>query len=230
MIMGILGVLLLLAALFGYRYASKLNKENTSKLKKEQKAAIKQKSNRTRWIAHSTLTVALLLVIIGLFQQFGGKYDLNTLNYNVPIQVTTDKDYGREHTDMPVNYEMKIPTSGPHSPHDLKFGYYTDKPKNEMLVHNLEHGDIIIYYRPDASQEIKDAVKRLSHFTKAGSGVLAVPNDVIPEGKEIVVTAWDKTMELTTYDEKQIGTFIYEYIDHGPEKIPSNIRRGGGTM
>ncbi|WP_255570486.1 hypothetical protein [Cohnella sp. CFH 77786] len=42
--------------------------------------------------------------------------------------------------------------------------------------------------------------------------------------------AWTKTMELAAIDERQIGTFIYRFINQGPEVIPPAIRRNGGTM
>ncbi|WP_239616614.1 DUF3105 domain-containing protein [Cohnella mopanensis] len=230
MIVGIIGVIILCGALVGYGMASKWNKSNTSKLKKGQKAELKEKSKKMRLAAHSMLGVAIVLVLVSLLLNSSSKYDLQSLNYHAPIEVTNDHDFGGGHSEMPVQYETKFPTSGTHSPHDLKFGYYTDKPTTEMLVHNLEHGDILIYYRPDASSATKDAVEYLSHFTKAGSGVLAVPSTDIPEGKEIIMNAWTKTMELTTYDEQKAGTFINEYINEGPEKIPANVRRGGGTM
>ncbi|QMV39904.1 DUF3105 domain-containing protein [Cohnella cholangitidis] len=230
MIVGIVGAILLCGALVGYGVVSKWNKQNTSQLKKGQKAEIKQKVKKMRVAAHSMLGVAIVLVLISLLLNAAGKYDLETLNYKARIEVRNDRDYGAGHTEMPVQYEMKFPTSGTHSPHDLKFGFYEDKPSMEELVHNLEHGDILIYYRPDASSAIKDAVEYLSHFTKAGAGVLAVPSADIPEGKEIILNAWTKTLELATYDEQQAGTFIYEYINEGPEKIPANVRRGGGTM
>ncbi|MCD9025359.1 DUF3105 domain-containing protein [Cohnella silvisoli] len=230
MIIGTLGGIILILAIVSYRYASKVNKGNTSQLKKDQKAALKKKSRKIRLAAHCMVVVSILLVFIAILPSLSNKYDMDTLNYNVPIEVTTDRDYGQGHSEMPIQYEMKIPTSGMHSPHDLKFGFYEEKPTNELLVHNLEHGDIVIYYRPDANATVKDAVDYLSHFTKAGSGVLAVPSNDIPEGKEVVLTAWTKTMALTVYDEKQAGTFIYQYINQGPEKIPPNIRLGGGTM
>jgi hypothetical protein len=221
---------LFVLSLLGYWYASNVNKENTSRLKKEQKAALKKKKGSIRFVAHSLLAVSVLLAIFFIVQLSEGKYDIESLNYNVPIDVTDDKNYGAGHTDDPVSYEMKIPTSGIHSPHDLKFGFYTEKPAYEKLVHNLEHGDIIIHYRADTESSKLDVIKYLSHFQKAGAGVLAVPNEDIPEGKEAVLTAWTKTMELTTFDEQKAGKFIYEYINKGPEQIPANIRRGGGTM
>jgi len=37
-------------------------------------------------------------------------------------------------------------------------------------------------------------------------------------------------MELDSIDEQKIGTFIFTYINKGPEMIPPQIRQGGGTM
>jgi hypothetical protein len=222
--------LILLLALISYWYASKWNKENTSRLKKEEKAAIKKKTKKMRAAAHILLSVSVLVVIVHFAKDLGKEYNVKSLNFKAAIEVTDDKNYGSDHSDEPVQYEMKIPTSGTHSPHDLKFGFYTEKPPYEKLVHNLEHGDIIIYYRADADPKIIESLKYFVNYREAGAGILAVPNEDIPAGKEVVVTAWTKTMELSVYDDQQIGTFIYDYINEGPEKIPTQIRAGGGTM
>lgn len=224
------GGLIFLLSLFGYGYASKVNKMNTSRLKKDEKEDLRKKTKRLRLLAHSMLGASILLVLVFLLQNTGSKYDIETLNVNVPIEVKNDGNYGDDHTEDPVQYEMKIPTSGTHSSHDLKFGFYKSKPPYEKLVHNLEHGDIIIYYRADADSATLDDLKYLSKFREAGAGVLAVPNEDIPSGKAIVVTAWTKTMELSTFNEQAVGKFIFDFINKGPEQIPTSIRRGGGTM
>ncbi|WP_138751422.1 DUF3105 domain-containing protein [Paenibacillus sinopodophylli] len=221
---------ILLLALISYWYASKWNKENTSSLKKEQKAAIRKKTKKMKVAAHLLLSLSIIVVIVHFGRDLTKSYNVNDLNMKAEINVNEDTYYGADHTDDPVEYEMKIPTSGTHSPHDLKFGFYTEKPANEMLVHNLEHGDIIIYYRAEADAQVIELLKYLVNFREAGAGILAVPSEDIPEGQEVVVTAWTKTMELPTFDEAKIATFIYTYINEGPEKIPAQIRRGGGTM
>lgn len=223
------GIILLLA-IISYWFAAKWNKENTSWLKKELKAAIKRKTKTMRITAHILLSLSIIVVIVHFAKDLGKEYDVNSLNLEAAIEVTEDKYYGADHSDDSVQYEMKIPTSGTHSPHDLKFGFYKDKPSYEMLVHNLEHGDIIIYYHADADPKIKEQLNYFVNFREAGAGILAVPNEDIPAGKEVVVNAWTKTMELSVYDEEKIATFIYKYINEGPEKIPAAIRRGGGTM
>ncbi|MBD0382563.1 DUF3105 domain-containing protein [Paenibacillus sedimenti] len=225
-----IGIGIFVLAIVGYVLAVRTNKANTSRLKKAEKQVLQKKYKRNLMISHVLLTLAVLLTGTSLIQQSSDKYSIEKLNFNAPIQVTTDKDYGRGHSEMPLLYEMKIPTSGTHSPHDLKFGFYTEKPSTEMLVHNLEHGDIIIHYHPDASAELLDKLRYITNFKKAGAGVLAVPNPVVPSDQEVVVTAWTKTMQLQKYDDASVGTFIYQHIDKGPEQIPPEIRRGGGTM
>lgn len=222
--------LIIILAIICYWYASKLKKENVSKLKIDEIFQRRQRRKNSNILGHILVGLSIVISIIYLVQETNDKYDVKSLNFNVPIEVNDDKYYGAEHSDDPVKYEMKIPTSGTHSPHDLKFGFYKEKPTNEMLVHNLEHGDIIIYYRPDADPVKLKQLEYFAKYTEAGAGILAVPNDNIPTGKEIVVTAWTKTMELDSIDEQKIGTFIFTYINKGPEVIPPQIRRGGGTM
>jgi hypothetical protein len=226
-----IGALILILAIAGYFYASRLKKDNTSRLKKDERAVLKKKKQTILWLSHSLLGVSLILIAVFFIQIGGGStYNFETLNANVPIDVTSDKDYGGGHTEDPVHYEMKIPTSGKHNPHDLKFGFYPERPPYERLVHNLEHGDIIIYYHPNADAKLVQKIKYFTHFTTAGTGILAMPNADVPSDKEVIATAWTKTLALTTYDEAKLGTFIYQYINKGPEKIPPEIRRGGGTM
>jgi hypothetical protein len=230
MIVGIVGGVIILASIAAYVYASKLNQENDSKAKKEKKAELKRRSRKARLGAHSLLGAGIVLVLVALLLNAAGSANIEDLNYKEAIDVRQDPNYGAGHSEMPVQYEMALPTSGTHSPHDLKFGFYETKPATEMLVHNLEHGDIEIYYRSDADATLLEELKKLTAYRKAGAGVLAIPADSMPEGKEVVLTAWTRTMELDKFDLRKAGTFIYEYINQGPEKIPASIRRGGGTM
>lgn len=225
-----MGIALFILAIIGYILAARTRQANTSKLKKAEKQVLQKKQKTWLILSHTLLILSVCSLGTSLIQYSSSKYNVEKLNYNAPIQVTTDKDYGRGHSEDMLTYEMKIPTSGTHNPHDLKFGFYKERPTYAMLVHNLEHGDIIIYYHPDAPKELQDRLEYLSHFKKAGAGVLAVANADVPSDMEVVVTAWTKTMQLAKFDEASVGTFIYQNIDNGPEKIPSEVRRGGGTM
>lgn len=69
--------------------------------------------------------IAVSIIMFGLFfmQGAGKTYNVADLASNATIDVTDDKYYGADHTEDPIQYEMTIPTSGPHNPHDIKFGF-----------------------------------------------------------------------------------------------------------
>ncbi|WP_338540961.1 DUF3105 domain-containing protein [Paenibacillus tundrae] len=226
----IIGAVILLLSIIAYVWASRTQGSIVAHMKKDERAIVKKKSRVIRTTAHAMLGVSIVVIALYFMQGAFTKYNIADLNANATIDVTDDPYYGASHTEEPINYEMTIPTSGPHNPHDIKFGFYTDFPGYPYLVHNLEHGDIIIYYREDATDQLKDHLKYLTKFREAGAGILAVPNKDIPEGSEVVVTAWTKTMKLATFNDAKVGAFIQKYINQGPEKIPASIRQGGGTM
>jgi hypothetical protein len=228
-----LGVMYAFSSLFfmsliGYVYAFYLKKRINQKLKeKTQKEIrqIKQELNKKRGqlLKFSSLLLAIgfLFSIVWIFSQSKNS-DVAALQSNVNINVETFMSEGRDHinpNDPKPAYDKTLPpTSGPHDPQSADYGYYENLLPFELLVHNLEHGDIVIYYQPALSAETKEHLKYLSTFTEKGSGVIVVPNDDIKG--EVVATAWTKKMTLPVFDEEKLSQFIYEFIYEGPEKLP----------
>ncbi|RNB90485.1 DUF3105 domain-containing protein [Brevibacillus fluminis] len=138
---------------------------------------------------------------------------------DVSIDVQTLSDLGRDHVQPgePIHYPSYPPTSGPHDPDDLKFGFYQQPQRFENLVHNLEHGDIVIYYKPDLAADKLEHLKVFTDLTKNASGVLLVPYADIKG--EIVATAWTKMMVQDSFDSQKLQKFIAVYINKGPEML-----------
>lgn len=114
-----------------------------------------------------------------------------------------------------TKYNSDPPTSGPHWPDPAPWGPYDRTLPAEQLVHNLEHGGIVIYYNcrdcPDLVQQLKDAIKGWRHT------VLVPYYDMKPR---IALTAWRYIDELDQFDQDRVATFIKAYIDRGPEQVP----------
>ena len=127
-------------------------------------------------------------------------------------------------------YEMKIPTSGTHSPHDLKFGFYKERPPYEKLVHNLEHGDIIIHYHPDAPKELLDQTRIFNPFHEAGAGVLAVPNPDVPAIKRLLLRLGRKQCRLPNLMRPVLVRLFTTILIKVLSKFLREVRLGGGTM
>ena len=62
-------------------------------------------------------------------------------------------------------YTSNPPVSGRHYPIWARWQIHTQVVPREYYVHNLEHGGVILLYRPDASQSVKDALVRAFNAT-----------------------------------------------------------------
>jgi hypothetical protein len=140
------------------------------------------------------------------------------MNQNVQIEVESFPSEGREHTEGPVAYKTFPPTSGNHSAVPADYGFYeTASPPFEQLVHSLEHGDVVIYYKTSLPEDEKQQLRELAAIRYRGSGVIAVPNDEIDY--PLVLTAWTKMMHLEAFDAVRMKQFMYQSLYEGPEKL-----------
>jgi Protein of unknown function (DUF3105) len=115
---------------------------------------------------------------------------------------TGNQDHVAEGTK--VDYAETPPDSGKHYPSPAPFTKHfyaeADRPPVETLVHNLEHGYTVVWYRADApSKQIKD-LQRIAktfgseEYDPADKFIAAPWTDAdgsgFPAGKDIVITRW----------------------------------------
>jgi hypothetical protein len=126
---------------------------------------------------------------------------------------------GRQHTNGPYKYKTNPPTSGNHFEIPAADGAYLKAPNIGQLVHELEHGRIIIWYAPNATQETIGQAKAL--FDEDSFHMVLTPNTTgMPY--EIAESAWTrsitcKTVTPETWDALRL--FRDRYRDQGPEKV-----------
>lgn len=119
-------------------------------------------------------------------------------------------------------YNSNPPTSGPHYENPEEWGIY-DKPLvMERLVHNLEHGGILIYYKCDpAEQSCKDMIAQLTEITKLlqkrDRKVILSPLETLDA--PIVLAAWEWRDTMDSVDEARIFRFFKDHINRAPEKV-----------
>ncbi|MFQ5779720.1 MAG: DUF3105 domain-containing protein [Nitrospiria bacterium] len=126
-------------------------------------------------------------------------------------------------------YNSKPPTSGPHTHNVAKWGVYRQQIPNELQVHNLEDGGVLIQYD---CKDCKDLIKKIE---KLAWGYLRKAKEEAKKGKKsryghlivapyagmdttIALTAWTKIDKLNEFDAARINRFIETYIgiDHHP--------------
>ncbi|NYD59279.1 hypothetical protein BKA08_003517 [Nocardioides marinisabuli] len=116
-------------------------------------------------------------------------------------QVRVYDDLPTTHVDGDVDYEQEPPVGGPHADRWLDCGAYDTQVRAENVVHDLEHGTVLLAYGPDTSA---DDVRRLE--------ALLPDNGILTpwEGLEapVVVTVWGRQLALTGADDPRLPLFI----------------------
>ncbi|MFQ5773891.1 MAG: DUF3105 domain-containing protein [Kiloniellaceae bacterium] len=112
-------------------------------------------------------------------------------------------------------YAAEFPTSGPHDPVPTDPGFYDQPQRATRIVHALEHGHIVIYY-DDPGADVLDRLKDWAAlYDGHWDGVIATPFSGL--GRDVVLTAWRKVLELDGFDPAAAAAFIDEYRGRGPE-------------
>lgn len=116
-------------------------------------------------------------------------------------------------------YNSMPPTSGPHTAITAPWRIYPTPVADETLVHNLEHGGIVIGYN---CNECAELVKKLTDLVVARkkqgqSMILLAPNPGL--NQTIALSAWTVSLELARLDLpalEAINAFFTSFygIDH----------------
>ncbi len=193
----------------------------------------------TRWLAYAAVVLVAAAVIAGFavsgFANTGGPnpQDDNSGNAD-PI--------GDQHNTMSIlfppgnhmprgdnfaAYSTSPPTSGPHwGTGWAQCGIYSDEDDvpDERIVHNMEHGQVLISYNlTDKAQidQLKDVARSLQDRR---SWMIMRPYSSLPAG-QIVVHSWGWLQRFASIDEPGIRAFYDAHINRGPESI--NCLSGG---
>jgi hypothetical protein len=132
------------------------------------------------------------------------------------LHVQTLADQGRTHLSAGAKYSKynsTPPTSGPHDPNAAPCGVSSEPIPNEVQVHDLEHGAVVVQYRPGLDRAQVQALERLTR--SYSSHVIVAPYPTL--NTPVAVTAWTKLMTLNRADTGKVRTFIDLYRQHGPE-------------
>ena len=94
------------------------------------------------------------------------------------------------YTDVPATYGEHAPSPLPLTPR-----VYTEPVEETQAVHTLEHGSVIVYYRPAGDGGVSpEVVDRLSTVVAGEPATYLVPYPGLPEGQGLAYTAWNQRM------------------------------------
>lgn len=131
-------------------------------------------------------------------------------------------DQGREHIlpgQLHPPYNSVPPTSGWHYAETAPWGIHDQPIPDEIQVHNLEHGGILVQYNcPQGCPELVEQLK--SVVSRYRSKVILAPYPHPDLKHRIALTAWTWIDTFDEFDEQRIVSFIESFINRGPERVP----------
>ena len=128
-----------------------------------------------------------------------------------------------DHSTRPVSYATAPPVNGTHHPVWAQDGNYAgvEPPQVEQLVHAMEHGRVIVWYRKGLPA---DQVAALERFVAADDHHMLLVEDRTDMPCDVAITAWAHGMRCETFRGEAtlsaLSAFRDTYRDQGPESIP----------
>jgi hypothetical protein len=100
--------------------------------------------------------------------------------------------------EAPPAYNSSPPTSGRHQPQPALWGVYDSPIPQDRLVHNLEHGGLVVQYGDDVPPEVRSQL--VDEVMKDRDFMLIAPDPEL--GGKIAYTMWTRGVVCDRFDER----------------------------
>ena len=186
---------------------------------------LEAKRRRQRALTWTAVVVVAALVIVGVIVWQGrdsgrvSPQDLAAARQQAGSSgVTEYAEAGRDHIEanqQPDNWNSTPPTSGDHLGAPIAAGVYDSEQDERAIVHNLEHGYVVIQYR----NVPEDQVNQLREFVRDRSGsklVLAPYSGLERDG--VALTSWRNLETMQRVNLDVVRAFVDDYMIPGGAK------------
>jgi Protein of unknown function (DUF3105) len=183
--------------------------------------------------------IVVAAAAVGIVMAAGGG-DGGGIEASEVCDVETFAPMGRRHVEElreDFEYNSVPATSGPHygQPRGPAiWNVYTDPVQQQRLVHNLEHGGVVVQYGSDVQEAAVSEI--VNWYEDDPRGLVVAP--LLPELEEenpglagkVALSAWTHLMTCDTFDEQAFDDFVDEYRGpqgDAPEKFPLDTMQPG---
>jgi Protein of unknown function (DUF3105) len=185
---------------------------------------LEEKRRRQRTLLWTAVAVVSLLALVGLIV-FMGRDEPQAENQPVAAEalaagreqagsegVKTFPVAGQDHIDpgeQPDNWNSSPPTSGDHLATPLPPGVYNTDQDMRAMVHNQEHGYVVILYKglpPDQVDQLRQFVE-----ARDGSKLVLAPWSAL-ESNGVALTAWQNLEILQRVNMDVVQAFVNDFM------------------
>jgi hypothetical protein len=122
-------------------------------------------------------------------------------------------------TGQTVSYNTTPPNSGDHWTVPARCGFYPGGIPDEQIIHNLEHGNIVVSYNLTDPVEIDQLTEVIDGIGLANLWGITRFYDKIPEG-QVALATWGVLDTMEGVDRDRIRAFFDYAGNLGPEQGP----------
>ena len=127
------------------------------------------------------------------------------------IPICTSEQIASKQISDPVCYTSNPPTSGPHNGSPMPFKVLDNPAPKESLLHNMEHGGVVVWYNTDDQAVIKQLADIVnSELDRRRLVVMSKYTEMEPN--TIAVTSWTRLDKFPVgeFNAKRVREFISE--------------------
>jgi hypothetical protein len=131
------------------------------------------------------------------------------VNNNSPVPICTDEQIAAGTISSPLCYTSNPPTSGPHAISPLAFKVLDNPAPKENLIHNMEHGGVVVWYNTDDQATIDRLASIVNNELDRGRlVVMSKYTEMEPE--MIALTSWTRLdkFPVSGLDDNRVRDFI----------------------
>ena len=214
--------------------SKKLQEKQRKRLAEQARKAQQRQSSRRANLVTAGIAAVVIVAVVALVLS-----DNAPTTISVPDGVAASAagcndveqfaEQSRDHIDLGAEhdpYNSSPPTSGPHYGTPADPGFYPNPLEPEQLVHNLEHGQIVIWYDPEAPASAVDGIQALvenANQRAQNSGLveplLAAPFEGLDSGFGYALAGWRNLQSCESYSRAAIDDFRAELQGRGPEQV-----------
>ena len=139
--------------------------------------------------------------------------------YSAPKPVHTDAPGYTGPLAAPTpTYTVNPPSGGDHLARAAPTGVFTgpNVPPDGAIVHSLEHGYVVIWYRPDLPTDQVATVRAVRDKYPRDTLVVERKDMPVP----VAATAWKQRLLCQRADADDLGDFVAKARNKAPEKVP----------
>ena len=167
--------------------------------------------------ANNRLNLIMGLVTAGVVLLIVGFIVMNrTQSANLPGERFADQ--GNAHiadtTTAHPDYNSNPPTSGWHVGYLGNWGSYDYVVPDEVLLHNMEDGGVVLWYKMGTHEENRANIERLEEVSQGYRRTVIAPRQDLET--PYALTAWQRKQNFEAVNETEMRAFLeaYEGIDN----------------